>query len=400
MSTRRKLLLLASLYLAQGLPFGFFTQALPVLLRQWDVSLEAIGLSSALATPWALKFLWAPLMDRTSTRRGWILGLQATAVLLALVLSTLDPSKRVQAFFAAVLLTNFVAATQDTATDGLAVELLTKHERGYGNGVQVAGYRVGMILGGGALLVVYARVGWTATLVGMAALLALATAPLAMSPDVGTSALSRDARPTSRNPWSWLWQPGALAWCMVLCAYKFGDYLGQGMLRPWMVDVGMSTEEIGVLMGMGGFGAGLLGAVAGGWAVGRLSRRRAVVWFGLLQSCGVAAYATAIAWSVTGLGVWGAVLFEHFVGGMATVALFTAMMDASRTTDASADYTLQASIVVIASGIGSAMSGFGAERLGYDGLYVLATVLSLLGPLCAALPGTMTLVRSRVERPA
>ena len=47
---------------------------------------------------------------------------------------------------AALFLTNLFAATQDIATDGLAVELLDEGERGYGNGVQVAGYRVGMIL--------------------------------------------------------------------------------------------------------------------------------------------------------------------------------------------------------------------------------------------------------------
>ena len=33
-STAAKLGLLASLYFAQGLPFGFFTQALPVILRE------------------------------------------------------------------------------------------------------------------------------------------------------------------------------------------------------------------------------------------------------------------------------------------------------------------------------------------------------------------------------
>jgi hypothetical protein len=33
-STPRKLGLLASLYLSQGLPFGLFTQALPVILRR------------------------------------------------------------------------------------------------------------------------------------------------------------------------------------------------------------------------------------------------------------------------------------------------------------------------------------------------------------------------------
>jgi hypothetical protein len=51
-----------------------------------------------------------------------------------------------------VLLINLLAATQDVATDGLAVDLLTSAERGWGNGVQVAAYRVGMILGGGLML--------------------------------------------------------------------------------------------------------------------------------------------------------------------------------------------------------------------------------------------------------
>ena len=79
LSTRRKLLLLGSLYLAQGLPYGFFTQALPVLPRARGLSLEAIGLSSLLALPWALKFLWAPAVDRQGSRRGWILVYSASA---------------------------------------------------------------------------------------------------------------------------------------------------------------------------------------------------------------------------------------------------------------------------------------------------------------------------------
>ena len=61
--------LLGALYFAQGLPFGFFTQALPVMLRQAGVSLEGIGLTSLLALPWALKFLIAPRLDSTSSRR-------------------------------------------------------------------------------------------------------------------------------------------------------------------------------------------------------------------------------------------------------------------------------------------------------------------------------------------
>ena len=44
-----------------GLPAClYFAQGLPALLREHAVSLSAIGFMAFLATPWALKFLWAP----------------------------------------------------------------------------------------------------------------------------------------------------------------------------------------------------------------------------------------------------------------------------------------------------------------------------------------------------
>ena len=84
--------LLGSLYLAQGLPYGCFTQALPALMRARGISLEEIGLTSLLALPWALKFLWAPLVDRVGSRRfgrrrTWIVPLQVLSVATLVVLS-------------------------------------------------------------------------------------------------------------------------------------------------------------------------------------------------------------------------------------------------------------------------------------------------------------------------
>ena len=56
----QKFWVLLSLYMAQGLPTGIFTQGLPAILRSYDVPLKVIGLTGLLAIPWALKFLWAP----------------------------------------------------------------------------------------------------------------------------------------------------------------------------------------------------------------------------------------------------------------------------------------------------------------------------------------------------
>lgn len=51
MKTSGKTALLFTLYLSQGLPFGFQATALPVLLRDKGISLTAIGFAGALACP-------------------------------------------------------------------------------------------------------------------------------------------------------------------------------------------------------------------------------------------------------------------------------------------------------------------------------------------------------------
>ena len=115
-----KFLLLTALYMAQGLPFGFFIQALPVLLRAEGLSLPAIGLTSLLSLPWALKFLWAPLIDREGARRRIILAMQGASAALMLAIAFINPSSQMWLLLGAVLLTNLLAATQDIATDALA----------------------------------------------------------------------------------------------------------------------------------------------------------------------------------------------------------------------------------------------------------------------------------------
>ena len=86
--------LLLSLYVAQGLPVGFLTQALPAILRQNHVSLAAIGGFGLLMAPWALKFLWAPIVDRYFSAqwgqsRSWIIPTQLVTVMLLLLIALL-----------------------------------------------------------------------------------------------------------------------------------------------------------------------------------------------------------------------------------------------------------------------------------------------------------------------
>lgn len=375
-----KLGLLASLYASQGLPFGFFAQALPVLMRQQNYSLRWIGLSTLLALPWGLKWLWAGVIDtvypaRWGRRRGWILPLQLLNCLTLAAVGVFGDSDEVMWLLVGSFMTNLFAATQDVATDGLAVEQLSTQERGLGNGVQVAGYRLGMIVGGSLLLVWFSKVGWTNAMLSLAAVLALLTIPMFLFRETPT-------RPGDAHigaALTWFRQPSNWAWALVLLVYKFGDALATGMFKPYLVDAGLTLADIGWIDGALGSAAGLLGSVTGGLAFTRLGYRRAITGFGLVSATSTALYAAT---SAAVLPLWGyatLVVVEHFAGGMATVALFTAMMHYCRPGTEGSDYTVQASVVVVSTGVAASLSGFLAERVGYPGLFSLATLLSIAG---------------------
>lgn len=388
-----KLALLATLYFSQGLPFGFFTQALPALMRQQGISLTTIGLGSLLVLPWGLKFLWAPWIDRrgpgrAGRRRGVILPLQLAAALVLLGLALVDPARSLGWLLLGVLLTNLVAATQDIATDGLAVDLLRPHERGLGNGIQVAGYRVGMIVGGGALLVAFDHLGWAWTFTLAAALMLLATLPVWRMQEPPAPTLPPAAPPSVRDALRYFTAtPARRRWLWILAVYKAGDYLGTSMLRPYYIDHGLTLSELGVLLGAAGFTAGLLGALLGGAALSRLHRTRALVLFGALQAASVASYAL-VSPEAGWLALYGPVVFEHLATGMATATLFTLMMDHCRPDHAATDYTLQASLVVLATSLAAALGGPAAQFLGYAPTFLLGALVSLaaVGLAAYALP--------------
>jgi PAT family beta-lactamase induction signal transducer AmpG len=380
MSTTQKYALLSCLYIAQGLPFGFFTTALPVLLRNQGMELRTIGFTSILVLPWALKFLWAPALDKWGTRRGWIIVANLCAVGSLLLLSCLPLERLVGDgvvwLFGAFFILNVFSATQDIATDGLAVNLLTERERGIGNGIQVAGYRVGMILAGGVLLAWFSVLGWRYSLWVLAGLILLATAPILAAKE---SLNQQHHLPLRRADFvAFFSRPNLGLWLLIVCFYKFGDGFAGTMVRPLLVDLGLSIEELAMIFGRVGFAAGLAGALIGGALVNRLGRYPALLAFGLLQALALSSWALvaegydSMAWLYTLSAL------EHFVGGLATAALFTAMMDHCRLDCAASDYTIQACLVVLMTMVATALSGLSAEALGYSAHFLLAGVMTLL----------------------
>lgn len=402
--------LLAALYTAQGLPFGFFTLALPVLMREAGWSLTALGFLQFLAAPWVLKLLWAPLVDHHGKRRTWLLSMQLASCALAVAMALLGFTEGSIALFASVFVFNLLAATQDVATDGLAVRLLNAQQRGLANGIQVGAYRFGMILGGGLLLWVFAHTNWQVTFFGMALLLALLTLPVwrmqeppAHVPDGDSTPTdphtappvaallsatppldsTDDARPTGRRlVLLWLHRalrPGVLTLAGLIFCFRFGDQMAAGLITPFLLDQGLNKADLAVLKGAVGSGTSLLGAVIGGWLMLRVGRRAALLGSGLMQAAVYGLYVAA----AMGMGgvplLWLATVAEGVIGTMATVALYSLMMDSADPAHPGTDYTLMGSVGVSLATLGGIAGGLVGDHLGYATAFAAGAVVSVAG---------------------
>lgn len=367
------------------------------MLRSYQVDLDKIGLVSLVALPWAFKFLWAPYVDhygssRVGRRKSWILPLQFGFFLCLLGLAFIDPESLNGTGFYFLLivlfLSNLIAATQDIATDGLAVASLPPKERGLANGIQVGGYRIGMLFGGGVVLIMMEHMGWFNSFALMALLILLVTIPVLLFDEsaVAGEPLQHDSpRHVFQLFKEFVRQPGMWGWIAVISFYKIGDSFGSAMSKPLLIDLGLTLEQVGWVSGGGGMAAGISGALIGGWWVPRLGRVKALVGFGVLQALSLLGYWWLSVSPMQIDAVLVVTVIEHFVGGMTAAALFTLMMDACRHPLAGTDYTIQASIQVMMAGAMHTVSGFSAKWFGYEVHFLMAFALGTIALLPIAL---------------
>ncbi|MCY3885195.1 MAG: MFS transporter [Gammaproteobacteria bacterium] len=153
-------------YFAQGVPIGLFSIALPAFLTEKGASLAEIATYAGfISLPWAYKLIAGPIMDRFTYfpmgfRRPWVIiaqtGLVLSLITLALSSSFGTPSILILTWFGFV--SNVFSASQDVATDGMAIDILKENERGRANAFMACGQTLGFSSFGalsGYLLVTY-----------------------------------------------------------------------------------------------------------------------------------------------------------------------------------------------------------------------------------------------------
>ncbi len=391
----RRVLLMWLLGFSSGLPLLLTGSTLSAWLATSGMSLSQIGILSWVGLPYALKIVWAPLLDRFTVpllgrRRGWMLAFQAALCVTLLLLSLANPRESIQAVAVLALSVAFLSASQDIVTDAYRSDLLEREERAAGTAVFVLGYRIAMLLTGGLALIVADHWSWQAV---------YAASGLAMGVGMVTSWCAPEpaqVRPPSSVSAAvieplvdFFRRPGAITILLFVTLYRVGDTLANVMVMPFLLSLQFGQSEIGVVYKVIGIAATILGTLVGGALTARAGLFRSLLLAGLLQGLANLAYAVLALTGKHHVLLVTAVGIDNLCTGLAIAALDAFLMALCSRRYSAMQYALLVSASGALGRVLGGVSGVLASHLGWP-LFFLATMLVVL-------PAAALLMRLRSE---
>lgn len=370
-----------TLYIAQSIPMSFFATALPVLMRQGDYSLFAIALLKLIKLPWILKFLWSPLVDRrtesVSDYKRWIIVSEIIYALIIFVVAILNVETHFTLVIVLILFAFISSATQDIATDAMAARSFERRNSSLLNSIQSMGSFTGSMVGGGFLLLLFHRIGWSNLLPWLAIFVLIALLPLVFNRDIALHKRENREKVTSRDMLLFFNQKHI--WRQILFLILFyGGLIGiLSSLSPYLVDRGYQMKEIGAMVGIFGVSTGILSAFLTGIFIrkkGKLRSRRIIsaliilpaAYFLWLTQSGIGSHVLILVGVAL---VWGTY-------GMASTMINTAAMDIVRDGREGTDFTLQIVFTHLSAMIITLVSARVGDMAGYSGLFTMELLLA------------------------
>src|SRR5437763_3530816 len=161
-----RVLIVLFLGFSAGLPLALSGSTLAIWMQESGVDIKTIGLFTLVGTPYAVKFLWAPLVDALDLpllsrllgrRRAWLVLSQLLLIGAIVFLGFCNPAASPALVAIGALCVATASATQDIAIDAFRIETLEDRDQAAGMASYVAAYRIGMLAStAGALFLVSA----------------------------------------------------------------------------------------------------------------------------------------------------------------------------------------------------------------------------------------------------
>ncbi len=277
-----------------GLPFFLVGNTLAIWLRDADWQLGPIGLVSYLTFFYVFKFAWAPLLDsrrlplfgRLGRRRGWLFAAQLAIAAGLAAMAVTGPAASVPLFLALAGFTAFAGATQDTMVDAYRVEIAPVEMQGALAATYTLGYRIGLQLCGGALVLYLADfAGWRSGYLAMAGFALIPAVVTLFAPEpvlgedfckaTGPGFVDAYVKPFAEFFRAHGWMLGLVLLAFV-GLFKLPDQM-LSIAGPFYLDTGFSKSDIATVSKLYGVWMGIAGAFLGGITVAAIGVRRSLL---------------------------------------------------------------------------------------------------------------------------
>lgn len=388
--------------ISSGFPLTLLLATMTYWLSKVGIEKSTIGFAIGLTTPYTLKFLWAPLVDKLpipvltrlfGQRRSWLFLLQACLFAALWNLGASDPANNLGLFAVWAITVAFLSATQDIVIDAYRIEVLSDEELPHGTAMNQFGYRTGnLIAGAGTIYLASAEgagLGWGTAygLTGLCVLPAILGAFIA-GPGMYKERHVRAAgqsfgawlKETTVNPFrEFMTRHGAFLILTFVLIYKIGDAMGQIMLGPMIDELGFSDTEYIAVNKLVGFWALIVGSAIGAPFIAWLGMGRALFVSGALMMVSNLLFAALAAAGQSNAMLALAVGTENLTSGIGLTVFVTYLSGLSSLAYTATQFALLSSFASVGRTWLSTPSGYLAEQFGWVGFWLFTVVAALPG---------------------
>ena len=408
-----KVLAMLLLGFSSGLPLYLVGNTMGYWMRENGSELSAIGFLSWVGLAYTLKFLWAPIIDKTNVpllgrlghRRGWMLLSQAIVAIGLAGMAIVQPQGGLVVFGALALMAAFASATQDIVIDAWRIEIADNTEE---LGLLTSGTHMlsqfALLVTDALILILATYIGWAPSYWVMALLMGvgiLAALFLAREPKASQSPEVVEHAPmwTLSGLWDAIVGPFIVffrthgKWALLMLAaislYRLPDFVMGPMNNPFYADIGISKEFVGEVRASIGLVASVLGIAAAGISAVRFGFVPTLLAGAILGPGSNAAF-TWVAYANGDPTVFAAAMFiDGFATGFAGTALVAYMSSLTSIGYTATQYALLSSFYALLGKLLKGFSGVAVETLQATHGQIGGYALFFLGTALAGVPALL-----------
>ena len=390
--------------IASGLPLALILSTLSIWLKELSISKTSIGLFALSTTPYALKFLWSPLIDginipllskKLGLRKSWLLVTQILLFLAIYLLAISQPESNLKFTAIMTLAIAFFSATQDIVIDAYRIEILPSNEQGLGATILIYGYRIGMLISGAGALILSEYMLFSQIYIVMGCLFILFGFFTITLPKAQQFSASETTADSNYMIWfkhhviapfkDFILRKEWLFIIIFIILFKLGDAFAGIMTNPFLLELGFSKSDIAFFVKIFGLGATLTGSLLGGILCLKCNMKFNLIFAAVIQMLTnfIFCIQAFVGYNKTLLAL--TIGMENLAGGIGTIVFVAYISNLCNIRYTATQYALLSSLAVIPRTWFSASSGWFADQLSWINFFLLSGVLAIPAILMACL---------------